>query len=270
MVQAQALEGEIAGLSYADILALEGLLDDSPVTVYLSGSLISGIGNAWSDVDVFVIGDREPVGPYARSTATNDVSIHYTKNKRVDFEYWRPAYVRELAERLARFKIGSGAEVAGSTFILIEECFIDRLKYGVPLLNPDRFAAWQAQFDFAHYRAYHVEQAMKHLDGVLEDLCGMKESGDLDVALFSAREVVGVAVDAYCHKLGNTDPTRKWRAKYLQRYDDGSARHREVSETFWRLQFPDVEPLRANPEACRDYLERCIRFANRVASWVQS
>ena len=98
----------------------------------------------------------------------------------------------------------------------------------------------------------------------------MIEAADRDVALFTAREVVGTAVDAYCHKLGNMDPSKKWRVKHLDAVNDGSPRHREVSAEFWRLQVPDAASLRADPACWKCYLEQCIRFANRIVSWVQA
>jgi hypothetical protein len=259
----------IVGIPFDQILALEGFPDGSETPVYLSGSLVTGIGNAWSDVDAFAITDRRPIGQYNRSTATNEVSQHYLAGRRVDYEFWSPRRVEELAERLGRIRLGTGEHVNQSSFLQIEELFIDRLRTGVPLIHADSFAGYQRMFDFEHFRAFETEEAIRHVDGLMEDLSGMMESRDMEVALFMARNVVEVAVDAYLHWRGNTDVTRKWRAKYLDRLDDRLERHAQVKRDFWRLQFPEGRELRADPAACERYVEEVSRFANRIVSWIQ-
>ena len=256
-----AQERSIEGISFDDLLALEQFPDDGGATVYLSGSLVAGLGNPWSDIDLFAITDREATGPFVRHASTNDTSAHFVNGRRVDYEFWRPAQVRRLAERLSEVRIGSGKEIQGTTFLLIEECFIHRLRIGVPLLNREQFIAYQALFDFDLFRAYQTEDVIRYTDALHEDVCGMLEGGDTDVALLRARDLVEGAVDAYCHRLGNTDPTRKWRIMFLEALGDGSPRHQRIIETFWHLQFPDIAALRADGEACRAHIEECIRFA---------
>ena len=68
-----------------------------------------------------------------RHASTNDTSAHFVNGRRVDYEFWRPAQVRRLAERLSEVQIGIGKEIQGTTFLLIEECFIHRLRIGVQL-----------------------------------------------------------------------------------------------------------------------------------------
>jgi hypothetical protein len=259
----------VAGIGFDELLALEGFPDASGAAVYLSGSLVSGTGNSWSDVDVFVIGTRDPIGPFAKSAATNRTSQHYVGSRRVDFEFWRPEQVGSLADRLAGFEPGSGRDINGTLFLPIEECFIHRLRIGIALANPDAVLRHRAMFDYDRFRAYQVERTIRTLDELLEDVCGMVEGDDPHVALFAAREVVGTAVAAYVHMQGNTDPTRKWLAHHLAALDDGSPRHREVTNAFWRLQFPDAAALRAEGGAWRAYSEECARFANRIVGWAQ-
>jgi hypothetical protein len=258
----------IAGFAPAELLALEGLHDASECAVYCSGSCIDGMGNPWSDIDVFVIGDREPIGPYAKQASTNATSQHYVRNRRIDFEFWRPREVSALADRLRALDVGSGRTIATTAFLWIEECFIHRLRIGVPLLDYDRFARYRALFDFDKFLAYKVEDTIRMLDAALEDLCGMMEVNDVDVALTTAREVVNGAIDAYCHKFGSSDPTRKWRVKHLARSTQAPC-HCEISDEFWRLQFPEAAVLRNDRDAWHTHLEACIRFANRVTALVQ-
>ncbi len=261
---------EIEGVPFSEILAAEGFPDESRAAVYLSGSLVAGTGNPWSDIDVFAITDRPAAGPYVRHAETNDVVQHYLNGRRCDFEFWRPDRVRDMARRVSGFIPGTGDHLTRTLFTHIEECFIHRLRIGIPLFGEPLFRGYQALFDFTRFGAYQTQEVIRTIDALLEDLCGMMEAGDWEVALFTARELVGQAVDAYCHHLGDTDPARKWRAKHLERWGGDTERHREVSEAFWRLQFPDAAALRRDPVACHEYLEGCVRFANRVVSWIQT
>jgi hypothetical protein len=259
---------EITGLDVDEVLALQGFPDDSGAIVYLSGSLVAGHGNPWSDVDLFAITDRGAVGPYVRHAATNASSSHFIAGRRVDYEFWRPGAVRELAERLSAHRLGSGRSTAGATFLHIEEVFIHRLGIGVPVLEAGGLFELQQLFDFQAFAAFQSEESMRHLDVVLEDLCGMREGGDRDTALCVAREALDVTLDAYLHSRGVTDPVAKWRVKHLQALED-TPDHRELEAVWWRLQFPNGAALRAGGEAWQPYVEEVIAFSNRVAARVQ-
>ena len=261
---------EIAGISFEEILRLEGYPDNSDSVVYLSGSLVEGTGNEWSDIDVFVIGDKDPIGPYLRQADSYCATQHFIEQKRVDFEFWQPEYVKQLSQRLTDIKLGQGKDILGTSFEYVEECFIHRIRVGIPIVNDKEFISFQSLFNFDQFQAYQTEQAIRYLDGIHEDICGAIESHDLEVALFMGRELIEGAIDAYCHKLGNTDPVRKWRIKHLSIFDDGSQRHQDIMDTFWRLQFPDAVALRKDRSACVSHLEECVHFANGLISWIQT
>ncbi len=172
--------------------------------------------------------------------------------------------------RLRNFEVGTGDHVIRGLFTYNEECFIHRLRIGVPMLNEDQFHAFQDLFDFETLADYQSQEVIREIDGVYEDTCGMLEAGDLDSAVLSARNLIELSVDAYLHKRRNTDPNVKWRARYFELFDDGSARHREITENYWKLEFPgDVGPG-ADESVRRGYVERCIAFSRTTTSWIQS
>jgi hypothetical protein len=260
-------ERAVAGIPWDRILALEGYPDGSETPVYLSGSVVTPLGNPWSDVDVYVLTDRRPIGPFAADGGTNWVSQHFEGDRRVDFEFWCLAHVQDLAGRLAGLELGGGRHLARALFTHIEECFLHRLRNAVPILNVEAVRAWQARFDFAKFAAYLAQETIRQTDAVHEDVCGMLEAGHLDVAALSARHLVGLSVDAYLHRRGGTDPVVKWRPRQLALADDGSAFHREVATSYWRLEFP--EALRGD-DAVRRYVEACLAFSRTLTSWAQS
>ncbi len=251
-----------------EILALEDLGGRRRGVVYLGGSVVEGHGNPWSDVDVFVVGNLRPVGPDVKPGGVNTVSVHFYKGVRFDFEYWSPAHVRDLTRRLRSIQLGVTRSLTRTVFSYIEECFLHRLRTGRPLLNARGFRKWQSRFDFRKLALYQAQETVRHVDAMLEDACGMLEGGHLETAVFTAREMVAEAVDAYCHFRGETDPVKKWRLVHMARLPADDAHKVELHETYWRLQFPPLGCVRDGAGA-RAYVEECVRFTNRVVSWIQ-
>ena len=256
----------VASLPVEEILALEEFPKDDETSVYLSGSLVEGYGNSGSDIDVFVLTNDKPKGQLIIDKKRFAISIHFIDTRRVDFEYWPAPRVLEIADRLRQIK--PGTDFVAEKLDPVEELFIHRLKIGIPLWNSAKFADWQAKFDFSLFQKYLVQQAVHRIDGALEDLCGMLSDNDLDVALFRARDLVNLTIDAYCHYAGNTNPLPKWRVKILESFATDQFGD-EVRSKFWQFQFPDVENLRTDSTAGAAYIESCIEFANRVTNWIQ-
>lgn len=258
-----------AGLLAEDVLSLEDLGGKRRAVVYLAGSLIEGSGNPWSDIDVFVLGRLRPVGPDIKPGGVNTVSLHFYESRRFDFEYWTPRQVRDIARRLRAIRLGITREIPRTTFTYIEECFLHRLRTGFPIMDTDGFRRWRGAFDFAKFSAYQAQETVRHIDAMHEDVCGMLEAGHFETAVFSAREMVGEAADAYCHARGETDPVKKWRLVHLDRLPRRDPHAAELRETFWRLQFPDLPAIKGSVQNVRAYVEECVRFASRVVSWIQ-
>ena len=260
---------ELTGFEAGELLALEGYPDGSDAVVYLSGSIVAGHAHAWSDIDLFAVTDRAPTSELQAHAATNSTASHIIEGHRVDYEFWRPASVEWMSRRLKAHELGSGKSIAGASFIQIEEIFMHRLRVGIPMLNPHGFAELQAMFDFHHLAAFQAEEAVRHLDAELEDLIGMRKGGDRDTALWVARQVLDVTVEAYIHSRGVTDPVKKWTIKHLEALHDDPLRE-DVLEEYWLLMHPEnAATLRDGGDAWERYTEEVIEFSHRVVAWAQ-
>jgi len=235
--------------------------------VFLSGSYVTGHANPWSDIDLFVVGTRGPSTDRHMVATTNRVVPHFLEGKRVDYEHWLPSAIDELSERMAAHTLGAGTSIQGASFLQIELILIHRIRIGVPLCNAAGFDALQAKFDWAHFAGFLTEEAIRHLDAEVEDLIGMRKGGDRESALWVARQVVDVNVEAYLHSLGNTDPVAKWRVRYLDALDP-SPRHDQLRADYDRLMYPDLAWLRSG-EHWHAYVEDVLEFSNRVSAWAQ-
>jgi hypothetical protein len=255
------------GFTATELLALEDLADKDDVVVYLSGSVVSGHANPWSDIDVFVVTDREPHSDFVMEATTNLVVPHEQAGRRIDFEYWRPHMLDDMARRLAQHEFASGRSIQGATFMQIEVIFMHRVRVGIPLMNAAGFAQLQARFDFDRLAAFLSEESIRRLDGEVEDLIGMRKGGDGDTALWVARQVLDVSVQAYLHSRGNTDPVAKWTVRYLDELAP-SADHDRMRDDYWRLSYPGSgASLRSG--GWQAYAEEVLEFANRIAALTQ-
>jgi hypothetical protein len=230
---------------------------------------VVGHANPWSDIDLFTITDRSPTADQQGHATTNSIATHFVENRRVDWEFWRPATVEWIAKRLAAHRLGTGESIQGASFIQIELIFMHRLRVAIPLVNESGFRELHEMFDFDLLAAFLTEDAIRHLDAELEDLIGMLKGGDRDTGLWVARQVLDVTIEAYVHSRGVTDPVKKWVIKHLVALGDDD-RHRQMREDYWRLMYPgDQASLRNGTDAWQRYAEEVIEFSNRVTAWTQ-
>lgn len=247
------------------ILSARGIPASPEDVAYVSGSLLDGLGNRGSDVDVYVVTEARPSEPLQIDEADYTINVDYIGKRRIDYEYWRPQVVSRIAERLRESRLGRG--FAG-TLHYAERTFIHRIKIGIPVINDAGFQELRSRFDFSHFQGYLVQDAIRNLDNALDDLCGMLDDDDREVALFRARDVLHFAIDAWTSNQGNTNPNPKWRVKLL-RCLASNPRSEELLRDYLRLQFAEGEGLLEDRSACRRHLEECIDFADRITHWIQ-
>ncbi|NVJ25144.1 MULTISPECIES: nucleotidyltransferase domain-containing protein [Myxococcus] len=261
----------LVGVDLDQLLALESLTPAVEAAVFLSGSLVEGMGNAFSDIDVFVVGRGEPTGTSLHKAGDALFSVHMLGKRRVDFEYWSEASVEALAAKLAALDLVEG----GRDNVMMERrmtedeiVFLHRVRTGVALIHGDRLDKLRSRFDFRRLSWWLMEVKIREVDDALEDLYGMMEQPD--VALMRARELLNSTCDAFCHFRGNTNIRRKWRTRILGKLAEGrDDEARDFEERFWQLQFPDGARLSQHPEELKAYLETCIRVCNQLTDIIQ-
>ena len=260
------------GITVDELLGLEELTAEPDVAVYVSGSLVDGMGNQTSDVDLYVVGQAEPARGNIQREGDIVLSIHHYGKRRVDFEYWKNESVDALVEKTSRLtsEYGDADRSVIESRMSPAECeFVHRLRIGLPVKGEDYIQRLKGRFDYERIARYMTDVSIGHIDDALEDLYGMMDDLDIDVGLFRARDLLDFTCDAYCHHLGRIDPKRKWRTKVLGRLPVDE-RSKRLSSEFWRLQFPNVQPLRNDAAAYRSYIEDCIRLANAIVEWIQA
>lgn len=176
--------------------------------VYLGGSHALGLATQASDIDLFLIGDRD----LSSLSAFSNVIISRLEGRVVDTEWYQPATVENAinnVELIARSLIVDRRKSLQASERELE--FILRLLNGIPFRNHDRFAALQsraaeARPDLVLFCRFSMIVANEH-----EDMTGFLSSGQYEAALFSLQRMVGAAVDAVLAALGAGTLKAKWR-----------------------------------------------------------
>jgi predicted nucleotidyltransferase len=249
------------GLDAGQLLALERLPPESTeLCIFLSGSLVEGLGNRTSDIDMYVIGAASPSGPLViRKKNSFCISKHVYNDRRVDVEFWSTRGAAALADKLRNIVVDRDLDAF--------ECeavdFMHRLKVGLPLSAQETFAAWRERFDFGKLLQYQRARARLNLQDMLEDVEGMLARPDLEAALIRSRDLLDEIVIYSLRCLGESNPKMKWRIRLLKTYEHTDLA-RLVGEQFWQLQYPDVRVLRADPQALLAHVNTCVRLATRV------
>jgi len=263
----EALAG--TGITPQQILDLEGLSGADEGCVFLAGSLMEGMGNRFSDIDVFVVGSSEPTGPHAQRLGDQLYSAHAIGERRLDYAFWTDDAMRAVAAKVDALSLANAGERGAVMFRYRvddpELLLIHRVRAGVPILHADRFERLRAAFDFGKVARYLAEASMHEIDAGLEDLYAMLEVHDADFAIPCARELLNTACDAYLHHLGNTNIRRKWRSRILERAR-GQGQADEIREAFWALQLADGHALRSSREKYQAYLKSCIQLTHRITN----
>jgi hypothetical protein len=249
------------GLNASQLLALEQLPERSEdLCIFLSGSLVEGLGNGSSDIDLYVIGEASPSGPIViRKKNAFCISKHDYGGRRVDIEFWSASGADALAQKLA--------SIVADRDLDAFECeavdFMHRLKVGLPLSAEQTLLAWQRRFDFPKLLSYQKVRARINMEDILEDVAGMLERADLDTALIRSRDLVDESV-IYCLRgLGESNPKTKWRIRLLQKHLQNRLA-RIVYEQYWHLQFPDVRALRKDIPQLRAHVDACVALATQL------
>jgi hypothetical protein len=182
--------------------------------VYLSGSLLAGLGNLHSDIDAFIVTSR-PLPP----STVGDVFMLPFEDTQIDLERWTPAAIESLFQRLeeATRHVGARDPRPAMLFTARELEFLYRLSIGRPLTDEWRFAALVARLDPERVARVLFDRAWVVGEAVHTDIAGFLHVGDEVSAFLAARHLVDLVADAFLASQGEINPGPKWRYRMLHR-----------------------------------------------------
>lgn len=199
-------------------LADRRLLPDRFESVYLTGSLIRGWGNAGSDYDFYVIGHERWLSPSAEQVVValeiNQVSLETFEQggREWDVEYWQDAQVDELLGKVSWQCYRDNGDTGG-LLTVFERDFLERLRYAEPLVGQDWWNRRREQLSASAFIPMIVQRALHNARSSIDDATGMLASGDVRSAVIAARIAFTASVDALLSHHGSLARSPKWHAR---------------------------------------------------------
>jgi hypothetical protein len=231
------------------------------------GSLVEGLGNSKSDLDLLLITSRGESSfssrevPLVVGSCLADVQIlHRT----------------ELEELLARLETWSGTpwQLSQATkFTLEERRLLHRLRHSLTLHEgPDnRISARIPGANALARLKLHVARQIARTIQV--DMVGNRECRDYPTLVFAAQELLGHAADALAAGHQLTNPTAKWRSRLLQSLPDtwehglmARPTGLPADQLFWRLHRAPEHP---EERSALEHAFRATTFARAVFMWAE-
>jgi len=175
--------------------------DESVEAVYLSGSLMAGLGTPFSDTDVFVITDGAPSEAVQHGAGADRVDVEFRSVEWLD-------QVTALARPYSSTMYDNQALTTPPG--LIDDAV--RLRVGHDLKPSPRLTAVRAALDDGDHnlRKLLVSQLAADSGAAWMDALGFLSNGDLDSAGLVAQKVLLIGLDAACAAAGDLYRGGKW------------------------------------------------------------
>ncbi len=192
-----ARASEALGLAPGDVL-------------FACGSLVEGLGNERSDVDLYLVTSRRDI----RFTSLTDVTFHVGPCV-VDVRVIQPAHLDALLQRFDEWSRQPRQPRLSSCLTEEDRRLLHRLSSGWPVYGQEGFRRFQARLDPRELARHKLDWASYYVTSMQIDLAGLRAEGDLIGMLFMAQELLGHVIDGLLAGHGYTNPAWKWRTRLL-------------------------------------------------------
>jgi predicted nucleotidyltransferase len=228
-------------------------------TAWVSGSLAEGLHNASSDLDVFVLVERESESSN-RLRQADGSKVYHSNANRIEYAVWTRAKVERLRRRLQDAPLGAGTKLVLEYLTEAEVEFLHRLRIGQPVTGAARFAELRASFDFGRLARYLFENQCIIVDDAFDDAVGMLTAGAARSAALRARYTVECSMSLLLFSRGVTNHKDKHRERLLERLRQQDPSLETLYGRFWGLiaRLPDTDDELAT------YVRRALAFAEEV------
>lgn len=178
-----------------------------------AGSLVSGEGNGSSDVDLYLITDRDlPVQFHFTNTI-----ILTVKTTIVDIEVYRWGFIDTLLQQIQKYPANTERDFRETICIspgnakLLHALSIAECAKGDQLV----FQRLQAVDKWALARIL-MDRSLAHIYSMKSDIKGVINSGDVEVSRYLLVAYYWHIVNVILSMTGYTNPSEKWRVKYYE------------------------------------------------------
>lgn len=178
----------------------ENLKINNSDIVYIAGSVIEGqininskgMGNKYSDIDVFVIRNDESKN-YNQSENFVETQFETIKNLNVDIEFYSYSDILRLMSSINQLNLNDNKrieEILDTKLDLYKvNAFISRLNNSICLQNIREYTELIEMVNVTKFKELYITHLINIIENNIADVKGNLESGQYDVALYSLRLV---------------------------------------------------------------------------------
>ncbi|MYG26093.1 MAG: hypothetical protein F4213_08720 [Boseongicola sp. SB0677_bin_26] len=250
--------------------------------VLVSGTLIEGIGNIHSDLDIYVIVNELPLAssfdiashvtvcdendeiltPDQGDTEVGSTYDYYgDSGLHVDVKYITYAEVSRIFETI-RWDFGETIvdkkldyPTVRSSLAKEQEKFVHRLQHGIALTNPEKYEALKAECPVAEYCFLLYRQFSPNYF-TFKDVQGTWQAGQLPMAREIARGLVVGHMQSITHLNQNSNKTSKWIFEYVDQLPDWATETRHRFLEFVAMGASNEQESRAYVLAAMDLMDK--------------
>lgn len=208
-------------MDYSVIIKKLGIPENE--LVFVGGSLIEGIGNKLSDIDIFVI--TSDIGKIKKENLEyefEDVSFMFEKINGIncDVEIWTFEDFSRIVSQINKVDFMSTSnrimnEIKGIDFS--RACsLIHRMKHGQCVQNEIMFNEWINKINFEKYHMLKIRYYLANAEAKHDDIIGNLSNESNLTALFVAKEYLIYHAMSLLHAYGVSIDRKKWVFKKIQ------------------------------------------------------
>lgn len=253
------------GISLEDVVeqVKVSLLLTAGDVLFACGSLVEGLGNEKSDLDLILITRRQDI----QYTSLNDVALTVGRCV-IDIHVVQRPNLEELLKRFNHWVEQPRQPRLARQFTIDDRNLLHRLRHGRVLFGGEDFGKLRDQLGHADLARHKLDWSCYLARGIQPDLAGFRSAGDHYSMLFAAQELLGHVMDALLVMYQYTNPSWQWRVRLLSNlpveWESGlPGRPTGLSPRELYLSLHQA-PTAHTPTAFLDHALRIVAFSRRL------
>ena len=225
--------------------------------LYVAGSLVEGLGNDTSDIDLFLVSERD-----ISLKQTGPAIIMHCGRAAIDLECWHPNQVKALLDKVPSNVDVTTADHRPSLAWSVGDIErLHRLASFQLVWGEDRWLS-TSFVDPSLLAQLVFSRCLAICDAVHIDLVGASRVNDLDQTLLLSNKLLGHCVDALSAAFGQTNPAEKWRLARLRKVSALTSNEASI-----RLDKLFLELTAFDADASHDRIRHSRRALN-FCNWI--
>lgn len=239
---------------------------DAADLVLAVGSIVEGMGNSKSDLDLLLITPKTA----AELGHTGEVTV-VVERCLLDVCVLPSHEIAALVGRFAAWTERQWNVTRSAKFTIEERTLLHRLRHGQSLHRGATSVIDDLVLSVLNLARLKLHVARQNARTIQVDMVGYRETGDYRSLVFAGQELLGQAIDALVAGYGLTNPLIKWRSRMLDRLPPDWERSLTIRPTgstaceqVWRLH---RAPERPDERGALRHAFAISTFARAVFAW---